>query len=76
MDQFLTVPIHIDALHIIHPKTAVEAMADLNVDGRLIRQHAQQFDTSVFKQKMQTFVEQKMTERQPPINRWPQTKGS
>lgn len=56
--------------------TAVEAMDDLNVDGRLIRQHAQQFDTSVFKQKMQTFVEQKMTERQPPINRWPQTKGS
>ncbi|MBK8934933.1 MAG: glycosyltransferase [Chloroflexi bacterium] len=56
--------------------TAVEAMDDLNVDGRLIRQHAQQFDTSVFKQKMQTFVEQKMTERQPPRNRWPQTKGS
>lgn len=56
--------------------TAVQAMDDLNVDGRLIRQHAQQFDTSVFKQKMQTFVEQKMTERQPPINRWPQTKGS
>jgi len=56
--------------------TAVEAMDDLHVDGRLIRQHAQQFDTSVFKQKMQTFVEQKMTERHPPINRWPQTKGS
>ncbi|MBK8935744.1 MAG: hypothetical protein IPM76_26160 [Chloroflexi bacterium] len=30
MDQFLTVPIHIDALHIIHPKTAVEAMADFS----------------------------------------------
>lgn len=43
---------------------AVEAMDELVVDGRLIRQHAQQYDTSVFKQKMQTFVEQKMTEHQ------------
>ncbi|MCA9875261.1 MAG: glycosyltransferase, partial [Anaerolineales bacterium] len=44
-------------------RAAVEAVDAISVDGRFIRQHAQQFDSQVFKQKMQTFVEQKMTER-------------
>jgi len=55
---------------------AVESADALPVDGRLIRQHAQRFDSSVFKQKMQTFVEQKMAERHKSEKNLFQAKGS
>lgn len=45
---------------------AVEAFDAVPVDTAVIRRHAEQFDSAVFKNKMQTFVEQKLHE---PANR-------
>ena len=39
---------------------AVESFDALSVNSALIRQHAKQYDTAVFKQKMASFIEQKM----------------
>lgn len=43
---------------IIH---AVETFDEVKVDTAVIRRHAEQFDISVFKNKMQTFVEEKLS---------------
>jgi len=42
---------------------AVEAFDEVKVDTAVIRRHAEQFDISVFKNKMQAFVEEKMAGR-------------
>jgi len=43
---------------------AVESFECELVDSQLIRQHAEQFDTAVFKQKMSAFIEEKMDAHQ------------
>lgn len=40
---------------------AVEAFDAVTVDTAVIRRHAEQFDSAVFKNKMQTFVEEKVS---------------
>lgn len=45
---------------------AVEAFDPSAVSVAAVRRHAEQFDTAVFKQRIQTFVEQKLEEGKPP----------
>lgn len=42
---------------------AVQAFDTLKVDTAVVRQHATQFDTAVFNQRMKTFVEQKLAQK-------------
>jgi glycosyltransferase involved in cell wall biosynthesis len=46
--------------------SAVEAFDPMSISSADIRRHSEQFDTAVFKRRIQTFVEQKLEERRRP----------